>query len=56
MLKIEKSINNQRRYFTLSRILIHMKQANEDARNDINKSVANNCKEEGVLFDRYSTF
>ena len=51
MLKIEKSINNQRRNFTLSRILIQMQEVNEDVRNDINKSVANICEEEGVSFE-----
>ena len=49
--KIEKSINNQRRNFTLSRILIQMQEVNEDVRNDINKSVANICEEEGVSFE-----
>ena len=50
--KIEKSINNQRRNFTLSRILIQMQEVNEDVRNDINKSVANICEEEGVSFEQ----
>lgn len=50
--KIEKSINNQRRNFTLSRILIQMQEVNEDVRNDINKSVANICEEEGVVFEQ----
>ena len=50
--KSKKSINNQRRNFTLSRILIQVQEVNEDVRNDINKSVANICEEEGVVFEQ----
>ena len=45
-------MNDKKRILIISKILDQIPQDNEDARNDIEKSIATICKEEGISFEQ----
>ena len=45
-------MNDKKKILILLKILDQIQQDNEDARNDIEKSIATICKEEGISFEQ----
>ena len=45
-------MNDKKKILILLKILDQIQQDNEDVRNDIEKSIATICKEEGISFEQ----